>query len=61
MLGWWYWRVCKVSTDSELVRFSEKTESEWRTVKLTRLTQLRHWLHCGNGFDARFAPIKVLI
>jgi hypothetical protein len=43
MLGRWYWRVCKVPTDSELVRFSGMTGSEWRTVKLTRLTQLRHW------------------
>ena len=41
MLGWWYWRVCKVPTDSELVRFSGKTGSERRMVKLTRLTRKR--------------------
>jgi hypothetical protein len=33
MLGWWYWRVCKVPTDSKLVRFSGRTGVRRETGK----------------------------
>jgi hypothetical protein len=37
-----FWHECEVPTASEIVRFSGKTGSERPTIKVTRLTHLRH-------------------